>query len=146
MHSWISAVAIGALLVIATVWDLRRGEIPGLLTLGGLAAGLAASVIGGSGLATSLIGASVGIGLLIGLVLLGGMGIGDAWLMAAIGAWTSWHFVLAATLWASLAGGLLAIVALATCPTGLDWRQRIYPYVPAIAVGTTIAWFLQGIA
>ena len=134
------------MLLVATAWDLRRREIPGLLTLGGLAAGLLTSVISGSGLATSLIGALVGAGLFVGLVLLGGMGIGDAWLMAAIGAWSSWQFVLAAALWASLAGGLIAIVALATCPKGLDWRQRIYPYVPAIAVGTTIAWFLQSIA
>jgi prepilin signal peptidase PulO-like enzyme (type II secretory pathway) len=111
--------------------------------IGGRAAGLLTSVISGGGLATSLVGASVGAGLLIGLVLLGGMGIGDAWLMAAIGAWTSWHFVLAAAMWASLAGGLFAVVALVTCPKGLGWRQPIYPYVPAIAVGATVAWFLQ---
>src|SRR5579872_6178932 len=99
-HSWVSAISIGAMLIVATAWDLRRREIPGLLTLGGLGARLFTSVISGGGLATSLIGASVGAGLLIGLVLLGGMGIGDAWLMAAIGAWSSWHFVLAAALWA----------------------------------------------
>jgi len=143
MHSWISAIAIGVMLVIATAWDLRRGEIPGLLTLAGLAAGLVTSVMSGSGLATSLIGASVGVGLFVGLVLLGGMGIGDAWLMAAIGAWTSWQFVLTAALWASLAGGLIAVGVVVTCPKGLNWRRRMYPYVPAIAVGTTVAWFLQ---
>jgi len=140
-HSWVSAFAIGAMLIVATAWDVRRREIPGLLTVGGLAAGLLTSVISGGGLATSLIGASVGAGLLIGLVLLGAMGIGDAWLMAAIGAWSDWHFVLAVAFWTSLAGGLIAAVLLIT--RRRDLKNRLYPYVPAIALGTALAWLVR---
>ena len=143
MHSWISAAALAVILSAATVWDLRKSEIPGLLTLGGLAAGLIMSLTNGSGLLTSLGGAAVGGGLFMGLVLIGGMGIGDAWLMAAIGAWSDWHFVLAAAFWASLAGGLIAAGLLIARPKAESWRHRIYPYVPAITVGTLIAWMVN---
>ena len=143
MYHWLSASALGLMVVIATVCDIRRGEIPGPLTIGGVLAGVLASLVAQGSVATSLAGAALGAGLLIGFVWLGGMGAGDAWLMAAIGAWSSWHFVLSAALWASLAGGLMAAGAAITCPRGRPWRQRVYPYVPAIAVGTAIAWFVR---
>ena len=144
VYHWLSAAALGLMLIVATVWDVRRQEIPGLLTVGGVASGLLVNAAGLGNLATSITGAALGAGLLIGFVWLGGMGIGDAWLMAAIGAWSSWHFVLTAAVWASLAGGLLAIaVVVASRRHGHSWRQRAYPYVPAIALGTAIAWMLH---
>lgn len=144
VYHCLSAGALALLLIVATVWDVRRQEIPGLLTVGGLASGLLVNATGLGNLATSIGGAALGAGLLLGFVWLGGMGIGDAWLMAAIGAWSSWHFVLAVALWASIAGGLIAVgVMIASRRQAQSWRQRAYPYVPAIALGSAIAWMLH---
>ena len=142
MHTWISAAAIGVLLAIATAWDVRRSEVPGLLTIGGVAAGLVVRPLAGAGITTSLLGAAVGGALLLTFVLLGGMGSGDAWLMAAIGAWSDWRFVLAAALWSGIAGGVIA-AGVFICRCADRTRMCAFPYVPAIALGTAIAWFTR---
>jgi len=139
MQTWISAAAIGQLLIVATIWDLRKSEIPGLLTIGGLAAGVVVRSVLGPGIATSLIGAGVGGGLLLVFVLLGGIGAGDAWLLAAIGAWSDWRFVLAAAVWTGVVGGAMAAIVYVSRRFGLA-SLRAFPYVPAIAAGTLIAW------
>jgi prepilin peptidase CpaA len=143
IYHWLSAAALALMLLVATVWDIRRQEIPGLLTIGGLAGGVLVNAAGLGDIASSLLGAAAGAGLLIVFVWLGGMGIGDAWLMAAIGAWSNGHFVLMAALWASLAGGAMAVIVAVACRNGQSWRKRAYPYVPAIAAGTAIAFFIQ---
>lgn len=125
--------ALIILLGAATVADLRERLIPAWLTFGGIIVGLLVSAANGpSTLAASLIGMTVGALLLLPFVALGGFGLADALLLAAIGAWKGWQFVLLAAWWAAICGAVLAAIA---------WRrgQRTFPYVPAILLGAVLA-------
>jgi len=138
MTLWIARAAVALLVLVATAWDIRKRELPAWLTIGGIASGLLVGGLGGlSGLELSALGIAAGGLILLPMVALGGFGIGDAFLLAAIGAWQGWHFVLGAVFWAALAGALMAFVA---------WRRKhaSFPYVPAIGVGTLIALITTG--
>ena len=102
------ALAIG---FVACVTDVRTRRIPNLLTFGGAAAALAAhGVVGGwSGLGMALAGWAFGCALFIPFFLLGGMGAGDVKLLAALGAWLGPREALWLAVFASIAGGILAI-------------------------------------
>jgi prepilin peptidase CpaA len=52
----------------------------------------------------------VGLAVFFPLFALGAMGAGDVKLMAAIGAWLGWTSIIYVALYASLAGGVLAII------------------------------------
>ncbi len=79
-----------ALAVLAGWADLRSRRIPNWLTVPGLVVGVAANTILGrwSGLKLSLLGALVGLGLLLPFVLLRSLGAGDWKLAGALGAFT----------------------------------------------------------
>ncbi len=124
-------------MAIATVTDLRARRVPLWLTSGGIAAGLAlaalttAGVLGFPGALTlqqSAIGLVAGVLVLLPFVAFGGIGAGDALLLGVVGTWLGWAFVLWTAWWASLAGGALALIALAR-------HQKTFPYVPALALG-----------
>ncbi len=104
--------AIGSVATLAAVCDVRTGRVPNVLTFGAAAAGFAFSTLhaGLSGLGTSLLGCLVGFVLFLPLFALGGMGGGDVKLLAAIGAWIGPMGALQAALWASLVGGVLAVI------------------------------------
>jgi prepilin peptidase CpaA len=84
------AILAGAVLlsVVAGWTDLRSRRIPNWLTVPGLVIGIAGNtVLGGwSGLKTSLLGAVVGLALLLPFVLLRSLGAGDWKLAGALGA------------------------------------------------------------
>jgi prepilin peptidase CpaA len=105
-------VAVGGIAALAAISDVRTGRVPNVLTFGAMAGGLVFSTIqaGGSGLVTSLLGGLVGLALFFPLFALGGMGGGDVKLLAAIGTWLGPFGALQAALWASLTGGVLAII------------------------------------
>ncbi len=103
--------------MIACVTDVRSRRIPNVLTLGGAAAALVfhAVTAGGAGVGAATIGWLVGTAVFLPFFLLGGMGAGDVKLMAALGAWLGPAEAFAIAIYASLAGGVLALgVALAT--------------------------------
>jgi prepilin peptidase CpaA len=110
----IIVLAIG---IIACVTDVRARKIPNLLTFGAAGCGLLFHLLthGLPGLAFALAGWGVGIVLFLPFFLLRGMGAGDVKLLAALGAWLGPLQVLWLALFASLAGGVLAlVVALST--------------------------------
>ena len=110
----IVAVALG---IVASFCDLRTRRIPNLLTFGGAAVAIVFSVFmhGPSGLWISLGGWLAGLALFLPFWLLGGMGAGDVKLLACLGAWLGPEATLWAALYASVAGGAMAVVmALAT--------------------------------
>ena len=78
-----------AVLAVATFTDMRSRRIPNWLVLPFLPAGIAVSVWlhGWQGLGQSLAGFGLGAGIFGLLFCLGGMGMGDVKLCAAIGAW-----------------------------------------------------------
>ena len=79
-----------ALALIAGWTDLRSRRIPNWLTVPGLVIGMVANtVLGGwSGLKTSLLGALIGLALLLPFVLLRSLGAGDWKLAIALGCFT----------------------------------------------------------
>jgi prepilin signal peptidase PulO-like enzyme (type II secretory pathway) len=79
------------------------------------------------------------LAILAPFVIRGVWGEADALLLATIGAWTTWQFVLTAAFWAGIAGAAIALVYAVRCLKGKDWRRRVYAYVPAITLGTAIA-------
>ena len=106
------AFAFTAALLLVTVIDLEHFFIPDEVSLPGIVAGLAASLLpGGIGLANAVLGVLLGGGLLW-LVAWSyeratgteGMGLGDVKLLAMIGGFLGWQAVPAVLVLASLTG------------------------------------------
>ena len=138
------ALVLAAALVAITGIDLDHQLIPDVLTLPGIAVGLAFSLILGRPRWTdSLIGILVGGGLFLLIIVAsgGGMGGGDMKLAAMLGAFLGWRPLLLAILAAVLAGGILAIGLLAL---GRKGRKDAVPFGPFLAMGGLIALFWGG--
>ena len=143
MHSfaWWPTIAV---LIVATFTDLRSRRIPNWLVLPFMAAGLIvpAWLHGWHGLAQSLEGFALGAVIYGFLSLIGGMGMGDVKLVAAIGAWIGPEQLAIALLLIAMAGGIMALGwAIAGGFKGEVWKSRKIPYAPAIAIGTMLSFF-----
>jgi prepilin peptidase CpaA len=99
------------LAVIAGWTDLRSRRIPNWLTVPGLLIGVAANtVLGGwTGLKTSLLGAAVGLALLLPFVLLRSLGAGDWKLAGALGAFAGPGLLVDLLLASVFVAGLMAV-------------------------------------
>ena len=142
---------VGALILLATLlaitWiDLDHQIIPDVLSIPGAIVGLLLSIVpGGIGLKDAIVGAVVGGGVFI-LIIVGssliigqpGMGIGDVKLGAMIGAFLGWKLVLLSILLSVLIGGPLAATLLAT---GRKARKDPVPFGPFLALGGMISLF-----
>jgi prepilin peptidase CpaA len=134
------------LLLLAAWHDVRSRRIPNKLVLAGMLLGLAlqalyprgaglfAAPVGSIGIAASLGGLALALGLLFPFYALRLMGAGDVKLMAMVGAWLGPAPVSGAILLTLVAGGVLALCfALATGVLGgvlsnvrdLLWRMSI---------------------
>jgi prepilin peptidase CpaA len=154
----------------ATVTDLRSRRIPNLLVLPFLLLGVAVSAVmnGRTGLVHSALGIVMAVVVMGAFYALGGMGLGDVKLCAAIGAWIGPAQLYVALVATGLAGGAMALCwALAggflsetlRSTAGLIFglgrnglrpheslvlsnpKTRKMPYAPAIAIGTIISFF-----
>lgn len=169
MHSiaWWPTVVVVA---IATFTDLRTRRIPNWLVVPFLGAGLLFWGLrdGWHGLSHSLGGVALGLTVFGALAAMGGMGMGDVKLCAAIGAWIWPQQLFVALVLTGIAGGILAL-AWAACagflgdlfrsigrlvlrlcgrPSDPDSHltlnnplTRRMPYAPAIAIGTLMSFF-----
>jgi prepilin peptidase CpaA len=102
---------------MASVSDIRTARIPNLLTFGAAAAALVYLFAsnGWSGVAEAGGGWALGVLLFSPFFALGGLGAGDVKLLGALGAWLGPRETLWVALYASMAGGVMAlIVALAS--------------------------------
>lgn len=169
MHSiawWPTLIVVA----VATFTDLRSRRIPNWLVLPFMLAGVVVSgwLHGWSGIGQSLAGLGLGA-LLFGILgWLGGMGMGDVKLVAAIGAWIGPAQLVTALVLTGITGGIMA-VCWALCGGflgdlfsgagdlvfGLKERglrphpelvldnplTRKMPYAPAIAIGTLVSFF-----
>ncbi|MGH9598687.1 MAG: A24 family peptidase [Terracidiphilus sp.] len=159
-----------AVLTVAVFTDLRSRRIPNWLVLPFLAAGIAVSglLYGWHGIGQSLGGLGLGALLFGVLAFMGGMGMGDVKLCAAIGAWIwPWQLILALVI-TGLAGGAMAVAWAIRgrfagelfAGTGdlvfgsgkhgprpeltlANPLARKLPYAPAIAIGTLISFFAR---
>jgi len=100
------------LLSLVAGWtDWRSRRIPNWLTVPALAIGITANTIlgGWGGLKNSLLGASVGLGLLLPFVLLRSLGAGDWKLAGALGAFTGPTLLIDLLLASVFVAGVMAI-------------------------------------
>jgi len=157
-----------AVLAIAVFTDLRSRRIPNWLVLPFLVAGLAVSgwLHGWSGIGHSLEGLGLGLLLFGILACMGGMGMGDVKLCAAIGAWIGPGQLMLALVVTGLAGGAMAVawairgrfagelfkgagdLVFGGAKRGAELTlanplARKLPYAPAIAIGTLISFFAR---
>lgn len=112
-----TAAVIVGVAFLACVTDIRSRRIPNVLTFGAAAAAIAyhSSTAGLDGLQISALGWLAGAAAFMPFFLLGGMGAGDVKLLAALGAWMGPASAFWLAIYASLAGGVIAVgVALGT--------------------------------
>lgn len=146
-----------AVLLIASLSDLRDRRIPNVLTLPAMAGGVALNVAmhGWNGLILALSGMALGAVLFLVPVALGGRGAGDLKLVAAVGAIGGPLLVFWAVLFAGIFGAIIALFMLRTqvpqavpAANGAEGRVTTFrrrmrgvtiPYGPAIALGVLAA-------
>jgi prepilin peptidase CpaA len=106
-------ILAGAVLLslIAAATDLRSRRIPNWLTVPGFVVGIAANTAlsGWSGLKASLLGAAVGLALLLPFVLLRSLGAGDWKLAGALGAFIGPGVLVDLLLGSVLVAGVMAM-------------------------------------
>lgn len=171
MHSiawWPTLIAVG----VATITDLRSRRIPNWLVFPFLLVGISVSIwmSGWGGLVKSAEGLGLGLLLFGILAVMGGMGMGDVKLCAAIGAWIGPHQLFLALVLTGIVGGVMAIGwavvggfvgELFTGSSKLVfgfWKKRTrensgltlasagarkMPYAPAIALGTLMSFLAK---
>ena len=136
-------------LVVITFIDLDHKIIPDIISLPGIAAGIAVSFLPGTIFwLDSLIGAIAGGGILF-LVAVGyermtgreGMGGGDIKLLAMIGAWMGWKPLPLVLLTSSLSGAVIG--ALFIWFSGKGYRVQI-PFGPFLSFGAILCLFFGG--
>lgn len=150
-----AAAGLLAMLVAVTAIDLRHQIIPDVITLPGIALGVAASLATGRvPWLDSLIGIAVGGGLFLVIILAsrGGMGGGDMKLGAMLGAFLGWKLGLLAVLLGVFTGGMVAVALLLL---GRKGRKEAIPFGPFLALGGAVtllwgpdllAWYLDRFA
>ncbi len=106
-------ILVGAVLlsVVAGWTDLRSRRIPNWLTVSGLVIGIIANtVLGGwGGLKTSLLGAAIGLALLLPFVLLRSLGAGDWKLAGSLGAFAGPGILVDLLLGSVFVAGVMAV-------------------------------------
>ncbi|MBW3660055.1 MAG: prepilin peptidase [Gemmatimonadetes bacterium] len=110
MTDALQTLLLVALVAAAVATDVASRRIPNALTLTGLVAGLALRVPEGvDAFAVGVLGAGVALALALPLVLAGGLGGGDAKLLAAVGAFVGIDGLPVVLLVTAVAGGAMAI-------------------------------------
>ena len=108
------AIVLGlavALAVIAGWTDWRSRRIPNWLTVPGFLVGVSVNVLAGgwAGLKTSLLGAGLGLLLLLPFVFLRSLGAGDWKLAGALGAFVGWSDLVNLLMGSVFVAGIMAL-------------------------------------
>ncbi len=142
---WLGALLGWTLMALAAI-DLREMVLPDALTLPLIAAGLVVAALAWPRPLDHLIGAVAGGALFAALGwgwerLTGreALGLGDAKLFAAAGAWLGWQALPSVLMIAALAGLALA---LARALAGRGGLEAPLPFGPALAAGFWLSWTL----
>ena len=143
---FVGSCVLGWILLLLAVIDWRTQLLPDLVTLPLLALGLIwAVVMAPETIVGRLIGVASGFG---GLALLAfaytclrgreGLGLGDAKLLGAIGAWVSWQGLPTVVLWGSMLGLLFAL-ARSVAGHRVQLSDRL-PFGVFLAAGGWLVW------
>ncbi len=121
---------VGLFALLAAALDFKTHKIPNWLTVPTAVLGLVYHVAapGGMGISHALIGFVVGFIVLLLPWILGGGGMGDVKLLAALGTWLGWQMLLVTVGLGSVLGALIAVVVMATAgmKVGMLSAQRQY--------------------
>ena len=100
---------------VAAVTDLRARRIPNWLVGAGLVSGIGLHVWldGPQGALLALLGAGLGLAILLPLYVVRALGAGDVKLLAALGAILGPALLVSVAIYAAIAGGVMSIVVLA---------------------------------
>jgi prepilin peptidase CpaA len=101
-----------AVALIAGITDWRSRRIPNWLTVPGFAVGLAINTFAGgwAGLRTSLLGAGLGLLVLLPFVLLRSLGAGDWKLAGALGSFVGWEKMVTLLICSIFVAGAMALI------------------------------------
>ena len=141
MPAW-AAAAVGVLVVVAAVTDVRLTRVPNWLTYPAIVIALAGHALAGGwggrgadpGLVAALLGFAAGFGPLLICWLAGGLGGGDAKLMGAIGALGGWRFAIAAMMYGFIIAAIMAIVIMIRKKVVRRTLRRIFNAVVLLIV------------
>ena len=149
-------VAFASALIVLFAIDLEHHLLPDRITLPGIVAGLAFSVVFPPGIRDAVIGVLAGGGV---LWLIGeayyrysgheGMGGGDVKMLAMVGAFLGWKLVLVTLVLSSVAGSLIGLLVIASRRGDMKYPL---PYGTFLALGALaaslvgdriLAWYLS---
>jgi leader peptidase (prepilin peptidase)/N-methyltransferase len=138
-----SRLVFTSLLIVLFGTDLDTQRLPNVLTLPGIAVGIAFSLGTPPGLVDSLLGAALGAGILLAVRWLwlwlrgvDGMGLGDVKMLAMIGAFLGWRQIWVVLFLSSLTGAVLG-VALSRLQ-GRSLQSRL-PFGTFLAIAAYVA-------
>jgi leader peptidase (prepilin peptidase)/N-methyltransferase len=153
LHYWafgwtpLAAVRVGfacAMIVLFAI-DLEHHLLPNVITLPGIAAGLASSLFLPPGIVDALIGAAVGGGVLwaIGEAYYRfsgqeGMGGGDVKMLAMVGAFLGWKLVILTLVLSSVAGSLIGVLVIASRRGGMKYELPYGTFLALAALAASI--------
>lgn len=136
-------VLFASALLVLFFTDLDTRILPNEITLGGAVAGVIAAIWLPPGLVSSLLGVLLGGGVLWATGALyervrgvEGMGMGDVKMLGMIGGVLGWPLMLLTLVWASIVGGLVGAVLLAT---RADARTTALPFGSFLAPAALLA-------
>jgi leader peptidase (prepilin peptidase)/N-methyltransferase len=139
--------ALAWMLLAASAVDARVRLLPDGINLAIAAIGLASAVpLGASVLLDRALGAVIGLVVFAGFAKLylrlrgrEGLGLGDAKLLAALGAWVGWQGLASVVVLAS-AAALISVVGLALIQRRLPRASSMLPLGPFLALGGWLTW------
>ncbi len=139
----VSRLLFGCALIVLFAIDLEHHLLPNAITLPGIAAGFAFSLVTEPGWLSSLLGILVGGGVLYAIAEIyfrvrheEGLGMGDVKMLAMVGAFIGWPQALITLMMASFAGSILGVVLIATRRGGMKYAL---PFGTFLAVGAALA-------
>jgi len=138
-----SRLVFGCALIVLFAIDLEHHLLPNVITLPGIAVGLAFSFVTEPGWIASLVGAVVGGGSLWLIAEAyyrirheDGLGMGDVKMLAMIGAFIGWPLTIVTLMMASFAGACVGLVVIALRKGDLKYAL---PFGTFLAVGAALA-------
>jgi leader peptidase (prepilin peptidase)/N-methyltransferase len=113
---FVARVLFAFALIVLFVIDLQHRILPNVITVPGIVAGLAFSLVGPPGWMSSLVGIAIGGGLLFGIAEAyrlvrheEGLGMGDVKMGAMVGAFLGWQLTLLALVLSSFLGSIIGV-------------------------------------
>lgn len=143
-HIWVTLFLVGALIVLSAI-DIDRYILPDWLTLPLIVIGVGYSALMGTGVLLSGFGAIFGYSLVAALAWFWrkrfgkeGIGLGDAKLLAAGGAWVGVAAIPIILLVSS--GVALALIGVLSLISKTSGNDTYIPFGPLLSLGIWFAW------